>query len=76
MPKRRRILKMFVWEDIMTDYTPGLACALAYDVDEARKVLVKKANKKQNGSASLEDGLKNEPQIIEAPEGFYVHGGG
>jgi len=35
-------LKLFVWEDVLTDYTPGIAFALAETEQEAREILLKK----------------------------------
>ena len=34
---------MFVWEDVLADYTPGLACVHASDLKEAIEFIVQKA---------------------------------
>jgi hypothetical protein len=36
-------LKLYVWEDVLEDYTSGMAVALAPDVETALKLLSKKA---------------------------------
>jgi hypothetical protein len=32
-------LKLFVWRGVYNDYTEGMACALAKDADEARRII-------------------------------------
>ena len=33
-------LKLFVWKNVLSDYTSGIMFALAYDVEEARKAIM------------------------------------
>jgi len=33
-------LKLYVWDNVLTDYTDGVAFALAYDVEEAVRVCI------------------------------------
>ena len=39
--RRKKKLKLFVWEDFCPDYTSGLAFAIATDETEARKLVTK-----------------------------------
>ena len=32
-------LKLFIWKDVLADYTGGIAFALAENVEEARKII-------------------------------------
>lgn len=66
----RKKLKLYVWEDVLTDYTSGVMFALATSVDEARNLILKKWDYVPR------DDLAREPRCIEAPEGFAVWGGG
>ena len=67
-------MKLFVWEGVLTDYTSGIAFALAESVDEARKLILEKYEE-NNGciSDNLISDLNTEPLIIENKEGFYVY---
>jgi hypothetical protein len=70
-------MKLFVWNDVLTDYTSGIAFALAENVDEARKLILEKYEKEQSYiSDMLVSDLNAEPLIIENKEGFYIWGGG
>ncbi len=40
----KKQLKLFVWENVMTDWTPGIAFAMAYDVEEAREKIKESFN--------------------------------
>ena len=35
----KRKLKIYIWRDVLCDYTCGKAMAVAYDVDEARRIV-------------------------------------
>lgn len=65
-------LKLFVWEDVLCDYSSGIMFALAHDVDEARKVIIEK----NRSSSSVKIDLVADPVVITSPEGFAVWGGG
>ena len=69
--RRAKKLKLFVWEGVLTDYTSGVMFALATDVEDARKQIMKK----ENGSTAKAD-LMSEPLVITKSEGFAVWGGG
>jgi hypothetical protein len=62
-------LRLFVWDDYLTDYTSGLAVAVAHDATEARKMV-------QN-AAGWEVGM-GDPDVYELdrPRAFQTAGGG
>lgn len=69
--KKTKKLKLYVWEDVLTDWTSGIMFALANSPDQARKVILKKSG----NSISVAQDLAQEPRVIDEPEGFYVFGG-
>ena len=38
--------KMYVWKDVLCDYTSGIACVYASSLKEAIKIIIKKAESK------------------------------
>ena len=60
-------LKLFVWEDVLCDYSCGVMFALAPDVETARKMILKEINT---------DELDQDPIVVTEPRGFYCWGGG
>lgn len=70
MTKKKETLKMFVWEDVLTDWTPGLMVALAHNVEEAREMLLN-----EDGYIPEDDRMK-EPKVYETPKAVLVWGGG
>ena len=70
-------LKLFIWKDVLTDYTSGIAFALAENVEEARKIIFAKfEEEEQYLSDTLKADLSDEPEIVDTKDGFYVWGGG
>jgi hypothetical protein len=70
-------LRLYVWETVFTDFTPGLAVALAYDDQEARRLIARQYV--VYDSAMTE--LSGQPQVIDPggdtqPQAWYVSGGG
>ena len=65
-------MKLFVWDDVLTDYTSGMMVALAPTVDEARKTLL------QNEPYIPASDLNKEPQVFDLKKsvGFACWGGG
>jgi hypothetical protein len=63
-------LKLFVWEDVLNDYTPGLVCVLANDLEEALNLIEEKYDwyRKEVGGHPY--------KVITSPEAFAVYGGG
>jgi len=63
------VLKLYVWEGVLTDYSDGMMVALAPNLAEARKLLKEKC-------AYIPEGdLEKEPKEVCRPEGFIVWGG-
>ena len=62
-------MKLFVWHDVLTDYSDGVMFAYANNVEEARKMVLQDCD--YVGSE-----LNNEPTIYVKPIGFAIWGGG
>ncbi len=63
-------LKLFVWEGVLTDYTHGMVCVLAEDLEQAIKLI----KEKDDVAAGCMD--MSNVKVIEKPEAFVVWGGG
>ena len=61
-------LKLYVWENVLCDYTNGIMFAYAKNIDEARKLIGEKM-----GHECVD--LELEPRKIQDNEGFYIYGG-
>jgi len=72
-------LKLFIWENVLTDRTSGIAFALAENVEEARKIIFEKFEETTESYINdtlLKADLSDEPKIVDTKNGFYVWGGG
>lgn len=69
---REKKLKMFVWEGdgVLTDYTNGMICVLAYDLEEALKLIRKECDYCM-GSFPVD-----KYKIVTKPEAHLCWGGG
>lgn len=66
-------LKLFVWEGVLCDHTPGIAFAQARNEDHAKRLIIAD----HGPSAELEEELKkNAPQIHDGPVAYTLTGGG
>ncbi len=69
-------MKLFVWEDVLADYTSGMVVAIAKDVDEARRVAINTSDT----SRWMASELTNDPQVVELDDpkakAWIVYGGG
>jgi len=63
-------LKLFLWEDVLCDYTCGVIFALAETLDEAKELVNKESD------YNVDWAMKKEPRIIENKFGFSLWGGG
>jgi hypothetical protein len=78
---QRRKLKLFIWRGVLTDYTDGLAVALAYSAKQAVSLL-RAESVAETGVDFLDgrfDGVKLdgvEPEVFSSPVSAHVHGGG
>ena len=64
-------LKLYVWENVLTDYTDGIIFALASTVEEARAKVLKK-----DSLRPVADAIMAEPDVYDSPIGFTLWGGG
>ncbi len=67
-------MKLFIWRDVLTDWTPGIIFAMAHDVNEAREK-VKEAFIKDKWDDFFMEEIKTEPEVHDKPFGAYVFGG-
>jgi len=67
----KKKLKLFVWEGdgVLTDYSSGLVCVLAYDFQEALEKLNEKC------SFCTQQMPIHKYKVITKPEAFYCWGG-
>jgi hypothetical protein len=63
-------LRLYVWENVMRDYGPGLTFALAHDSEEARSLIGAKL-----GAHVPSTYLGESPRVVTEAEGFGAHGG-
>ena len=65
-------MKVYFWDNVLTDYTSGMMVAVASSVEEAREVILKECNYIPKGD------LAKEPQVfdIDNPCAFICWGGG
>jgi hypothetical protein len=72
-----RKLKLYVWEGVFADWYPGLAFALAYDVREARRLVIAKYGVNTEYARAE---VAGKPQVIRLdvarPQAWQVSGGG
>ena len=71
-------MKLYVWEGAFTDYTSGIAVALANTADEAREAIVKEYN--DVNEKYVREELAVRPDVYrmdrKKPVAFTVSGGG
>ncbi len=67
----RKKLKMFVWQGpgVLQDYSSGMICALAFDLEQAVKLI----REKMGYDA---DYPVDKYKVVEEPEAFCCYGGG
>lgn len=64
-------LKLYVWHDVLTDWTSGVMFALAKDARQARRLILA-----QEDSPQVRRDLKAKPTVYKTPMGEVVWGGG
>jgi len=67
------MMKLFVWHNVLTDYTDGIMFSLAENTEQARNLIL---NNGGRNMSSVENDLKLNPTIYDIPCGFYLYGGG
>lgn len=63
------MLRLYVWEDVLADYTSGLMFALAESEDEARRLILIAE------PAVPDTDLMENPRVYSHPVGFVVWSG-
>ena len=65
-------LKLYVWEDVLSNFTDGMVCILATSLDDAKTVFL---TKYPDAQCVLDDFFRKPHQIITKPDAFFIHGG-
>jgi len=73
MTKMNPKLKLFVWKDVLMDWSKGVAFALAENLEEAKKLLRKELPFSVD---DFEREFTKEPEVYESPMAFALWGGG
>jgi hypothetical protein len=77
--KRKKKLQLYVWEDVLTDYTSGIIFALATSPEKAREIILDTHGWKENGvvvpKGVVWEELQKEPKVFCTPVGFVIYGG-
>lgn len=66
-------LKVYIWENVLTDYTDGMVCIIARDLEHAREVFLKKYSNEQY---VLDNFFAKPYKVVTEPDAFYVYGCG
>jgi hypothetical protein len=73
-------MKLYVWDDVLTDYTSGIMFALAESVEQAREELrcERGCSTRAGCDCLVCVELKSEPSVYDGtrPVGYIVWGGG
>lgn len=62
------MLKLYVWQNVLRDYTAGMAVALAHDADEARRLILAEI-----GHDFFADEFASDPIEVDTPAAFFVY---
>lgn len=66
-------LKLFVWKDVLCQWTCGVVFALAENEEQARQLAIDSCEEWEK--ASLIYATSETPLVYDTPGGFYVLGG-
>jgi len=79
-------MKIYVWEEVLHDYTAGLVVVLAPDLETARKMACEATGSVYREPGDREDliwlneFIRKDPEIFDPltsdPQTWFVHGGG
>ena len=70
----KKMLKLYVWDNVLCDYTGGVAFALASSPEEAKELLMKSGLHEHQWQDLKLDGQDYE--AFDEPVASYVYGGG
>lgn len=68
-------MKLYVWEEVLCDYTCGVIFAMAHNIEEAKLVVLDSTDRDWR-KAELECIMKDSPCIYDTPHGGFICGGG
>lgn len=65
-------LRLYVWQNALVDYSPGIMFSLAETPKEARRLILEKSDY----SESVRQELTKKPEVYKNKVAFYLFGGG
>ena len=65
-------LKLYVWKDVLTDYSSGIAFALAENEEEARQLVIDDVGRNKY----CEKEFEKKPECVDTKKAFHIYGGG
>lgn len=66
--------RLYVWHDVLRDYTAGVIFAIARSVEEARQAVIASALQDSSWSVKhVEEEMTTEPEIYDSPAGFFLY---
>ena len=68
-------LKLFVWEDVLREWTAGMICVLARTESEAISLIAAKNPEAFNRLTAGSTKLMPKPRVVTEPEAFIAWGG-
>lgn len=72
----KKQLKLYVWENVLTDHTDGIMFAMAHSVEEAREIILKRQKDQLIWiTEEVEKDLIQEPKVFDSPTAFIIGGG-
>jgi hypothetical protein len=71
MANEAETLKLFVWTDVLANYSGGVMFALAHTVEEAQRVIARDRMDWQD----VREIYEKPPEIVTNPKGFLHDGG-
>ncbi len=71
-PAPGKKLRLYVWEDVFSDHTPGIAFALATSAKEARNLIAEDSCNPEDAKKEL----RGRPRVFSSAIGFAQGGGG
>jgi len=66
-------MKLFVWENVLEDYTSGIIFALAENIEEAKEQVLLKAEKWEVDILKKE--MEKPYKVYSSTVGFFLYGG-
>lgn len=67
-------LKLFVWKDVLCDWTCGVVFALAKSEEQARQLILEDGEDWEQNV--LKSSISGSPEVYDSPKGFHIWGGG